>query len=207
MLRLGTTCGPEYLRLARAGHYGTRTLARTRGWKHGDSPTYCKGDQYWQTTAALGATLSRASQLVSIMWGVGTSWGGRQSYTKNGATWRRRGKIILSFPQILALSVQLFVCLHRNNGAARDSPREVWGVVHPEIHSQLREEGLCLLSCFEADRHADFSCQFSGDWRGEEIKQKKEILGEMFTVVLHISSAYFLPHLSLSSSWSPPREI
>lgn len=52
---------------------------------------------------------------------------------RNRATWRKRGRTILSFPQILVLSVQLFGCPHRNTGAARDSPREGWEVIHPEI--------------------------------------------------------------------------
>lgn len=39
--------------------------------------------------------------------------------------------------------------------ADRHSPREVWEVIHPEIQSQLREEGVFLF-CFEADRHAVF---------------------------------------------------
>jgi len=32
----------------------------------------------------------------------------------------------------------------------------VWEVIHPEIQSQLKEEGVFLFCCLEADRHAVF---------------------------------------------------
>lgn len=86
-------------------------------------------------TAVLGATLSKASQF------LGTVCQGEELEPPDEAgrvieKWRnleKGGKIILSFPQILLLFVQLFVWAHRNKRAARDSPREEWEVIYHEM--------------------------------------------------------------------------
>lgn len=102
--------------------------------------------------------------------------------------------IILSFPQIVALSVQLSVCSAEQTGILL----EKCGKSSILRYNHSSERKGFFSSALKLTGMQVFSCQFSRDCKGEKIKQKEETVEEVFRVALHISSVYFLPHLSLS---------